>query len=304
MARARVEVRLEEDEHTAVRRARPRASPRSRPDGARSRRSTSTPAASPRRSSRRPAPANSASAGGRPRRAPGPRARARQRAQAALRRLCSPAHRERSRRTGAGRRRARPRARARATPRRAPRPRRCEANVVWWSRSTFVTTAIRGRSAATVRSDSSPSTTSQPSPVPALPPSCGTSPPISQAGSRPSRARQKAIIAAVVVLPCAPATTIASRSETSSASSSARLFPSTRSANALDTYDLPLRRRRGGSSAISTSMPSRCSRYGVSHAVPAAHLGAPRVRESRVAAHAGTADAGDPEAATVKRRGQ
>ena len=41
-----------------------------------------------------------------------------------------------------------------------------------------------------------------------VPSSCGTSPPIRKAGSSPSRSRQKAIIAAVVVLPCAPATTI------------------------------------------------------------------------------------------------
>ena len=40
------------------------------------------------------------------------------------------------------------------------------------------------------------------------------------------------------------------------------------------------------------------------HAVPAAHLGAPFPREARVPAHARTADAGDPEAATVKWRGQ
>ena len=46
-----------------------------------------------------------------------------------------------------------------------------EPNSVWWSRSTFVTTAISGRSAAIVRSDSSPSTTSQPEPARALPPS-------------------------------------------------------------------------------------------------------------------------------------
>ena len=61
-----------------------------------------------------------------------------------------------------------------------------EANVEWWSRSTFVTTPISGRSCSSVRSDSSPSTTSHPSPAPALPPSCGNSPPTSQAGSSPS----------------------------------------------------------------------------------------------------------------------
>ena len=39
-----------------------------------------------------------------------------------------------------------------------------DANSVWWSSSTFVTTAISAGSAKTVRSDSSPSTTSQPAP--------------------------------------------------------------------------------------------------------------------------------------------
>ena len=74
------------------------------------------------------------------------------------------------------------------------------------------------------------------------------SPPIRNAGSSPSRSRQKAIIAVVVVLPCAPATTIERRSDTSSASRSARGRPSTRPANAVETYDLPAggRRRRLG----------------------------------------------------------
>src|SRR5438552_387040 len=122
---------------------------------------------------------------------------------------------------------------------------------------------MRGRSAAIVRSDSSPSTTSQPSPVPALPPSCGTSAPMSQAGSRPRSSRQKAIIALVVVLPCAPATTIESRSDTSSPSSAARVFPRTRSTNAVDTNASQPSGGGGGSSEISTSIPASCSRYAV-----------------------------------------
>ena len=79
-----------------------------------------------------------------------------------------------------------------------------------------------GRRSSSERSDSSPSATSQPSPARPLPASCGTSAPIRNAGSRPSRSSANAIMAAVVVLPCAPATTIAGRSETSSASSSPR----------------------------------------------------------------------------------
>src|SRR6266566_8673584 len=122
---------------------------------------------------------------------------------------------------------------------------------------------MRGRSSPIVRSDSSPSTTSHPSPVPAFPPSCGTSAPISQAGLRSSCSRQNAIMALVVVLPWAPATTIESRKDTSSASSSARLFPGTRSANAVDTNASQPSGGCGGSSEISTSIPESWSRYGV-----------------------------------------
>src|SRR4051794_12094195 len=116
-----------------------------------------------------------------------------------------------------------------------------------------------------VRSDSSPSTTSQPDPVPALPPSCGMSAPISHAGSRPRRSRQNAIIPLVVVLPCAPATTIDGRSETSSASSSARGRPSTCPVYAVETYDSQPSGGGGGSAEIVAAIAgSRCARYGVS----------------------------------------
>ena len=49
----------------------------------------------------------------------------------------------------------------------------------------FVSTAICGRRLPIDRSDSSPSTTSQPAPTPALPPSWGTMPPMIHDGSRP-----------------------------------------------------------------------------------------------------------------------
>src|SRR5690242_5807403 len=83
-------------------------------------------------------------------------------------------------------------------------------------------------------------------------------------GSSPSRSRQNAIIALVVVLPCAPATTIERCSETSSASSSARGRPATRPANAVETYTSHPAGGDGGSGEIVTSIPSRCARYGVS----------------------------------------
>ena len=109
-----------------------------------------------------------------------------------------------------------------------------------------MTTPISGRSRSTVRSDSSPSTTSQPSPAPALPPSWAISPPTSHAGSRPSSARTNAIIPVVVVFPCAPATTIARRSETSSARNSARRRAGHRRVRARDDGLPPLRHDRLG----------------------------------------------------------
>src|SRR2546425_425988 len=128
----------------------------------------------------------------------------------------------------------------------------------------FVTTATRGRSASTERSDSSPSTTSQPSPAPAFAPSCGTSPPTIQLGSRPVWRSAKAIIAAVVVFPCAPATTIDGRSETSSASNSARGPPGT-SGYALETK-ISHPSGTWGSGETRTSIPAArtAARYGVS----------------------------------------
>ena len=102
-----------------------------------------------------------------------------------------------------------------------------ERNSLWWSSSTFVTTAICAGSPKTVRSDSSPSTTSHPSPAPAFDPSWGTGAPISHAGSSPLSRSANAIIAAVVPLPCVPATTIDGRRATSSARSSARRSPAT-----------------------------------------------------------------------------
>ena len=81
-------------------------------------------------------------------------------------------------------RRARPASPSAATARTRLRARRANGTRVWWSSSTLVITAISAGSEKTVRSDSSPSTTSHPSPAPAFAPSCGTGAPISQAGSR------------------------------------------------------------------------------------------------------------------------
>src|SRR5262249_37370979 len=88
----------------------------------------------------------------------------------------------------------------------------------------------------------------------------GISPPIANAGSRPSCDRTYATIPVVVVLPCAPATTIESRSETSSARNSARERPTT-AGYALDTTTSQPSRTTG-SGAILTSTPSRSGRYG------------------------------------------
>ena len=204
--------------------------------------------------------------------------------------------------------RARPRRRARRA-RRAPPARpsdrtrssssASERNSLWWSSSTFVMTAIVAGRPKTVRSDSSPSTTSQPSPAPAFAPSCGTGAPISQAGSLPVSRRTNAIIAATVPLPCVPATTIERRSATSSARNSARVRPVTPGYALETTTSQPS--GTTGSAAISTRTPSSPSRYGVRTRVPAADLGTPRLREPRVGRQPGAADADEPEPPSVKR---
>src|SRR5829696_3279254 len=85
---------------------------------------------------------------------------------------------------------------------------------------------------------------------------------MSHAGSRPSSARAKAIIPVVVVLPCAPATTIERRSETSSARKAAREVPGTAAYALETTASHPS--GTTGTGAISTWMPSSRRRYGVS----------------------------------------
>ena len=103
-------------------------------------------------------------------------------------------------------------------------------------------------------------------PALAFAPSCGTSAPMSHAGSSPRRSRQKAIIAAVVVFPCTPATTIARCSDTSSARKSARERPDTRSAYAVETTTSQPSGGSGGWGETATGMPAARTgvRYGVS----------------------------------------
>src|ERR1051325_450603 len=141
-----------------------------------------------------------------------------------------------------------------------------EAYSAWWSSSTFVRTAICGRSSSSDRSDSSPSATSQPSPARALPPSWAISPPMRNAGSSPSRSRQNAIIPAVVVLPCAPATTMERRAATNSASSSPRRLTSRPASSglsgaiALDTITSAPSGTFAASWPIATGIPASSSR--------------------------------------------
>ena len=94
---------------------------------------------------------------------------------------------------------------------------------MWWSSSTFVSSASSTFSSSSERSDSSASTTSH---SPSLqwpfgrPPPIGA--PISQPGSSPAPRSACTVIAAVVVLPWVPATAIVRRSPESSPSSRAR----------------------------------------------------------------------------------
>ena len=73
-------------------------------------------------------------------------------------------------------------------------------------------------------------------------------------------------MAAVVVFPCAPETTIDRRSATSSARKSARRRPATAPAYAVDTTDSAASGGSGGSGETTTGMPAArtCARYGVS----------------------------------------
>jgi hypothetical protein len=77
-------------------------------------------------------------------------------------------------------------------------------------------------------------------------------------GSSPASRRPKAIIAAVVVFPCAPVTTIEGRVATSSARNEARGVPSTSSRWAVETIASQPAGGRGVPPR-STSIPSRVS---------------------------------------------
>ena len=177
----------------------------------------------------------------------------------------------------------------------------------------FVTTAISGRSAndrpvGLVALDDEPAV-----PAPALPPSCGTTPPTIQAGSWPSSRSTNAIIAAVVVLPCAPPTTIAGRSadelgeERRPAAS-----PSTRRDVRRRDDDLPARRAARGSPPSSTSTPvERLQEERLAH-VPPAHLRAPaparcsrrRTGRSRRCRRSRASPAGERRVSGAARRDQ
>ncbi len=94
--------------------------------------------------------------------------------------------------------------------------------------------------------------------MPAFPPSCGTTPPTIQAGSFPVSRSTYAIIAVVVVLPCAPVTTIDGCAATSSARNTARGVPSHRDRWAVET--IASKPSGGaGSPPRSTSIPSSVS---------------------------------------------
>ena len=177
-----------------------------------------------------------------------------------------------------------------------------EAKVVWWSRSTLRSTAISGRRAPTERSDSSPSTTSQPDPARALPPSCSHVAPDEERSGRARAGRGRR------------------RSSRSSSSSRARrrrrssaAARRARRGGRRAAVRRPGRRTRwrrytsqpaggcGGSGEISTAMPSRWRRYGVSTRSQPATSAPQACASERVAAHAGAADAGEPDAPTGER---
>ena len=124
-------------------------------------------------------------------------------------------------------------------------------------------------------------------------------------GSRPSRSSTKAIIAVVVVLPCAPATTMESARPTSSATSWARDAPSTRPAKAVETKASASAGASGGPSEISTGIPAARtpSRYGVSRRSHPLTSAPHALRQDPVAAHPGAADSRQPDLPAAKRQG-
>ena len=265
VARPLVHVRVVDGDEAAARRARARsaASPRSRSGCGRSRRRRATPPRSPTSSKRRSTPANAASARSASARAtPGELERGERgggvqpvvlarHGELEADRLELPAADD-VRRGGSPLVEERAQLGLRARTSRGGRARRSSRR------------AISGRRSAIERSDSSPSTTSQPAPVPAFPPSCGTTPPTIHAGSWPSSRRTNAIIAAVVVFPCAPPTTIDAPErdelgEELGARAALRRGPRARSRRRPRT-----RRGGAGSPPMSTSTPSSVSRKIVS----------------------------------------
>ena len=171
---------------------------------------------------------------------------------------------------------------------------------MWWSSSTFVTTAISG-SGEHERSDSSPSTTSQPSPRPR----CRRAADVAADQERRVETEPleaNAIIAAVVVLPCAPATTIDGRSATSSARSSARgCGPDVLRAGIRGRDDhLPAvgRRRALRRSSTPDARRPEPAEVGRLDPVRACDLGPQAPGDDGVGAHAGAADPDEPELPT------
>ena len=146
-----------------------------------------------------------------------------------------------------------------------------------------MTTATFGRSAAIVRSDSSPSTTSQPSPVPAFPPSCGTSAPISQAGSRaePLEAEGDHPARRRLAVRARDDDRVAQGHELGEQLGARLRRAPVRRTRSTRTPPTP-RAARAAPPRSSTSIPSRLLEVRRPHAVPAAHLGPPRLREQRV----------------------
>ena len=128
-----------------------------------------------------------------------------------------------------------------------------------------------------------------PVPARAFEPSWGTAPPMRNAGSRPSSCRQNAIIAAVVVLPCAPATTIDRRDDTSSARSSPRDRPA-RGPRTRSRRRAPSRPAPRAATARSRRPRRRAARDTASRAGPSRRPRSPRSGDDGQRAHARAAD--------------
>ncbi len=184
------------------------------------------------------------------------------------------------------------------------------------SRSMLVTTANVGDSLRNDRSLSSASATMYwPPPSRALLPNALRRPPMTAVGSRPARSSISATIEVVVVLPCAPAMAMPTRSRISSASISARGITGTWRARAAGDFRVVRSNRRRHDDDVGVAdvarRRDRSATPTPSDAQPIGDVRSPRIRSAHRVAEvheqlgdAAHADAADPDEVHAARAAQ